>query len=191
MRYVFASASHKFLGAAVLAFYLQVNFAYTLPEDATILLKSEDDNLQTDTDMVKKNWDKNLKMWGKRAWSNLHGGWGIKRSIPEDSEQDIVIADKRSWENLRSGWGKRNDFMEDVLSQEPMMTRLETDYPDSDNLEYNEDEKRSWSQLNHGWGKRNKWSEFRGAWGKRRPDPAWNNLKGIWGKRNYNDNVMI
>lgn len=56
-------------------------------------------NFQTDPDVIKKSWDKNLGMWGKRAWSNLHGGWGVKRS--DDSDQDNQQADKRSWENLR------------------------------------------------------------------------------------------
>ncbi|KAL3267058.1 hypothetical protein HHI36_011199 [Cryptolaemus montrouzieri] len=190
MRHGFSLANQKLIGVVILTFYLQANLSYALPEDATMFSKSDDDNLPMSSDLVKRNWDKNLKMWGKRAWSNLHGGWGVKRSIPDEFDPDFQMAEKRSWENLRNGWGKRRITPEDLTPQE--LSLLESEYPDNENLfEYNDDEKRSWNQLNNGWGKRNKWSEFRGAWGKRGPDPAWNNLKGIWGKRSYSDKVLF
>ncbi|XP_045479904.1 prothoracicostatic peptide isoform X2 [Harmonia axyridis] len=186
MRHFFASISHKLLGAALFAFYLQASFAYTLPEEEAV-----DDNLKMDSDMIKRNWNKNLKMWGKRAWSNLHGGWGVKRSISDDFGQDDLVTEKRAWENFRNGWGKRRVPLEDLTPQELSLLENELQYTDFDNLEENDDEKRSWNQLNNGWGKRNKWSEFRGSWGKRSPSPAWNNLKGIWGKRSYSEKAVL
>ncbi|KAK9870974.1 hypothetical protein WA026_009934 [Henosepilachna vigintioctopunctata] len=192
MRHAFSPVAQKLIGAVILAFYLQINFCDAQPEDTPVYPKSEDDNLQVGSDLVKRNWDKNPKIWGKRAWSNLHGGWGVKRSVPDQFDQDSTIADKRSWENLRSGWGKRRISPEDLTPQELSLLENESQYPDLESFyEFNDDEKRSWNQLNSGWGKRNKWSEFRGAWGKRGPDPAWNNLKGIWGKRSYPDRMFV
>lgn len=170
----------KFLSALLLAFLLQHEFISCLPEES-----SKDDSQNIQDNMVKRDWNNQLKMWGKRAWSNLHGGWGVKRSAYDD--QDLPLEEKRAWNNLRAQWGKRlipsdEEYAYNQLAlffDQPRVEELMED----ENMDNRNNEKRSWKQLNDGWGKRSKWNEFRGSWGKR--EPAWSNLKGIWGKRSY------
>lgn len=50
-------------------------------------------------EMNKRDWNQKLQMWGKRGWNNLHGGWGLKRSVPS-SWDDMPTADKRGWDSL-------------------------------------------------------------------------------------------
>lgn len=184
----------KLLWAALLVCCLQATLSSA---DETPINKPTDDNLQVDDyDMSKRDWNKNLKMWGKRGWNSLHGGWGVKRNndqMPAWGEHlpySVPIAEKRAWRGLSGGaWGKRSPNENDYTMQQ-LATLLEqeqnddphyTDYEMND-LMPNIDEKREWNpRFNGGWGKRNKWDKMRGVWGKR--DPAWSNLKGIWGKR--------
>ena len=115
-----------------------------------------------DYDMSKRDWNKDLHIWGKRGWNNLHDGWGRKRSVPSWADQ----ADKRAWQNLHSGWGKRfTPEDEDTLRQlVAMIDRVDPQYDEYDNdLEANDDDKRNWGQFHGGWGKRSNWGNFRGA----------------------------
>lgn len=63
---------------------------------------------QVDMDMSKRDWNKNLKMWGKRSWQSLHGGWGLKRdsgSWDNNNRNDAPSLDeKRAWKNLQVGY---------------------------------------------------------------------------------------
>lgn len=138
-------------------------------------------DFQMDDDMTKRDWNKDLHIWGKRGWNNLHEGWGRKRSVPV-----FEAPQKRAWSSLQSGWGKRFSPDDEIAIRQlaTLLSREEPPYDEYDpenDFEANDDEKRSWSQFHGGWGKRSRWDNFRGSWGKR--EPAWSNLKGIWGKR--------
>lgn len=58
-----------------------------------------------DVEMSKRDWNKNLKMWGKRDWQSLHGGWGLKKDLEAwDNRNDAPFFDeKRGWRNLQVG----------------------------------------------------------------------------------------
>ncbi|XP_077287773.1 myoinhibiting peptide precursor [Arctopsyche grandis] len=90
----------------------------------------------------KRGWSDMNSAWGKRAWQNLHGGWG-----------------KRGWQDMNSAWGKRG--WKDMNSAWG---------------------KRGWKDMNSAWGKR-AWDNLRGGWGKRQ----WEKLNGGWGKREADD----
>ncbi|XP_044254998.1 prothoracicostatic peptide isoform X1 [Tribolium madens] len=162
------------LGAVLLTCY-SLHAALALSDETP--LKSSNDNPQIEDEMSKRDWNKDLHIWGKRGWNNLHEGWGRKRSVPAWEEQQ----EKRAWQSLQSGWGKRF-APEDEYAIRQLAAMLDSQYDDyNPEIETNDDEKRNWGQFHGGWGKRSKWDNFRGSWGKR--EPAWSNLKGIWGKR--------
>lgn len=102
----------------------------------------------------------------KRAWNQLHGGWG-KRSFEEEPSDDDL----------------------DELQRQTLLRLYVEQLNRIDNSEYvpeaDDDaamEKRAWNSMNQAWGKR-AWNEMRSSgWGKRNPD-NWNNMRGLWGKR--------
>lgn len=51
--------------------------------------------------LPKRNWDRSLHMWGKRAWQKLQTGWG-KRD-PWENQQYPTNEEKRAWQNLQVG----------------------------------------------------------------------------------------
>lgn len=53
-----------------------------------------------DGDMHKRDWNQKLQMWGKRGWNNLHGGWGLKRSVPS-TWSEMPSVEKRGWDSLQ------------------------------------------------------------------------------------------
>nr|QNT17936.1 allatotropin-B [Colaphellus bowringi] len=186
----------KVLWATVLACCLQA--CLILAEDATNSL-AEDDNLQLNNDeMSKRDWNRDLSMWGKRGWNNIHGGWAVKRSIPSWVEQQtlssIPIVQKRSWQKFQGGWGKRlAPYDEEAAIQEIASMLEQHDRHDvssdlEDKFDVHDDEKRNWNKFTDGWGKRSKWDNFRGTWGKR--EPNWTNLKGMWGKRSEREQIL-
>ncbi|KAJ8942358.1 hypothetical protein NQ318_000338 [Aromia moschata] len=162
--------------------------------------------LQMNEEMPKRDWSKNLQMWGKRGWNNLHGGWGLKRSVPslDQMSYSTPVVQKRAWQSLQGGWGKRFLPSEDDLEIQELASMLEQQdhhsipamEPDSSDFDVHDEEKRNWNKFSDGWGKRTKWDKFRGVTlccgsgpgGKR--DPAWSNLKGIWGKRSVPDEYV-
>ncbi|KAB0799225.1 hypothetical protein PPYR_07105 [Photinus pyralis] len=144
-----------------------------------------------ESSMLKKDWNRNLHSWGKRAWSNLQGGWGKR-----DSSYPLYYPynDKRAWQNLQGGWGKRYSSDDEYAAKLAALLEQEDQEPQYNEFgnlpetDANDAEKRAWKGLNGGWGKRSdSWGNFRGSWGKR--DPAWTNLKGIWGKRSFPDRI--
>ncbi|XP_074033292.1 myoinhibiting peptide precursor [Leptinotarsa decemlineata] len=181
--------SAKILWATLLACYLQACLTFVVADNADS--RGQDDNLQVDGDEVnKRDWNKELHMWGKRGWSSIHGGWALKNNIPSLMNQQayppIPIVEKRSWNNLQGGWGKRSayeedDAIEDISSMLEPSTRYKIPTDSDDDFIVHDKVKRNWSKFTDGWGKRSKWDNFKGTWGKRQP--AWSNLKGIWGKR--------
>ncbi|CAG9858637.1 unnamed protein product [Phyllotreta striolata] len=195
MRYARPLSSSKLLLTTLLAFFLQETLLVVATSIEETTREADDDNLQVDADMSKRNWNKNLNMWGKRGWSNLHGGWGVKRSDPSWLEQNVYssppVVQKRAWKSFQGGWGKRFAPDNDDYSMQEIASLLERNdhqsIPIEPDFDFNEEEKRSkWSKFSDGWGKRNKWESFRGGWGKR--EPAWVNLKGLWGKRSQFEN---
>lgn len=48
--------------------------------------------------MSKRDWNRNLHSWGKRAWQSLQGGWGKR-----DSSYPLYYpyTDKRAWQSLQ------------------------------------------------------------------------------------------
>ncbi|RZC34805.1 allatostatin type b [Asbolus verrucosus] len=188
MRDAVPAITAKVLGAALLACCLQAGISWALSDETP--LKSTNDNPQIEDEMSKRDWNKDLHIWGKRGWNNLHEGWGRKRSVPSWTDQPSV--EKRAWQSLQSGWGKRFAPEDEYAIRQlaAMLDRTEPQYdeynPEAD-LDVNDDEKRNWGQFHGGWGKRSKWDNFRGSWGKR--EPAWSNLKGIWGKRSVSDQI--
>ncbi|XP_019869567.2 prothoracicostatic peptide [Aethina tumida] len=151
---------------------------------------SIDDNPQLN-EISKRDWHKELKIWGKRAWNGLHGGWG-KRSVPNYDDQMMPydspsLVEKRAWNRLQNGWGKRMapddelavNQLASMFERDPQMEQPYTEFGPEAEIDGIEEEKRNWQQFNSGWGKRNNWNKMRGAWGKR--EPAWSNLKGMWG----------
>ncbi|XP_050515848.1 allatostatins MIP isoform X1 [Diabrotica virgifera virgifera] len=183
--------------ATVLAFLVQATLVIVATSPDETNYKIDDDNLQMENDVQRDDWNDNSNAYNKRAWSSLHGGWGLKRSIPTVLEHNIYssppIVQKRNWQNFQSGWGKRTkpdnkvdlQEMATLLEQhdEPLLFDSENDYD-----LHREDKRKNWAKFSDGWGKRNKWESFKGAWGKR--EPAWVNLKGLWGKRSE-DNSYI
>jgi hypothetical protein len=185
MKDAVAAVAAKMLGLVLLACCLQASITRALSDETP--MKSTNDNPQMDDEMSKRDWNKDLHIWGKRGWNNLHEGWGRKRSAPSWGDQPAM--EKRAWQNLHSGWGKRF-APEDEYAIRQLAAMLEPQYdeynPEGD-LDVNDDEKRNWGQFHGGWGTRSKWDNFRGSWGKR--EPAWSNLKGIWGKRSVQDQI--
>ncbi|XP_017782938.1 PREDICTED: allatostatins MIP [Nicrophorus vespilloides] len=172
---------------SMLPFSMQA--AIDVGSDPDIGIPKESDEMQ----MEKRDWNRNLHSWGKRAWQNLQGGWGKRDLWGPSSSFPLYVTEKRAWQNLQGGWGKRF-APEDEYAMKQLATLLEqedqgiqgdapyADYAQITEMDANDDEKRAWKNLNNaGWGKRSEWGNFRGSWGKR--DPAWTNLKGIWGKR--------
>ncbi|KAF7267747.1 hypothetical protein GWI33_019061 [Rhynchophorus ferrugineus] len=148
-----------------------------------------------EADYSKRGWKTDLPMWGKRAWSNLHSGWG-KRDLmasEEDSNYAVPLYEKRAWQRLQGGWGKRFIPSEEDIMIRQLAAALEENEPENDlgyyperEIDAHEMDKRNWNKFTDGWGKRSeKWEKFKGSWGKR--EPAWNNLKGLWGKRSVSE----
>jgi hypothetical protein len=97
----------------------------------------------------------------KRAWDQLHGGWGKRSYDEEPSEDDIDELQRQAL--LRLYADQLNGYIPEADDDAAM-------------------EKRAWNSMNAAWGKR-AWNELRGSgWGKRNPD-NWNNMRGLWGKR--------
>ncbi|CAH1174101.1 unnamed protein product [Phaedon cochleariae] len=184
--------SAKVFWTTLLACCLQVTFIDIAQAEASANPKVDDDSFQMDNEMPKRDWNRNLNTWGKRGWSNIHGGWALKRSAPSWVDQQIYpsvpIAEKRSWQNFQGGWGKRMaPSSEEEAAMQEVAAMLEQQDPNSipmdpeEDFAMKEEDKRNWNKFSDGWGKRTKWENFRGSWGKR--SPAWSNLKGVWGKR--------
>ncbi|KAK4886052.1 hypothetical protein RN001_002323 [Aquatica leii] len=187
MRHV-VSVSVGTLLWTVLIFSLKARYTCAASEEGLLGQKPDDDTSQLEGSMIKKDWNRNLHSWGKRAWSSLQGGWGKRDS------SYYPYNGKRAWQNLQGGWGKRyapdDEYasrLAAILEQEEQEPQYNEFGPDSDS-DLNDGDKRAWKGLSGGWGKRSDgWGNFRGSWGKR--DPAWTNLKGIWGKRSYTDRI--
>lgn len=185
--------------ATMLAFFLQATLVIvaTSPDETTDY-KLNDEDFQIEEEVAKRDWNRKLNEWGKRGWTNLHGGWALKRNVPTDlEEQNIYSApfsvQKRSWQNFQNAWGKRvPPENKDLTLQEIGSTLNENEDP----LPYEADiepeiltsKRNNWSKFTDGWGKRNKWESFKGAWGKR--EPAWVHLKGLWGKRSRTNSYV-
>ncbi|KAG5879468.1 hypothetical protein JTB14_000901 [Gonioctena quinquepunctata] len=178
MRYASSNLnSAKVLWATLLACCLQACLIVVAADDSTNS-RSEDDNLQVNDILSKRDWNKDLNIWGKRGWNSIHGGWALKRSIPswvdEHTFQSAPIVQKRSWKNFQEGWGKRAPYDEEAAMQEiSSMLRQQNnqDVPidTEEDFVVHDNEKRNWSKFTDGWGKRSKWDNFRGTWGKREP----------------------
>ncbi|XP_060531974.1 prothoracicostatic peptides [Cylas formicarius] len=199
---VHGKTAEKFLYVVAFACCFEAVILAVAANDVTSSLnsgKSSDDNLQLDGDLPKRDWNQNLKMWGKRGWNNLHTGWGKRTPVSWDEENAYSpsISEKRMWQNLQGGWGKRYIPSENELVLKQLEAAMEDqrsneendlDSPIEGDMDMHEFDKRNWNKFTDGWGKRsnnNKWDKFRGSWGKR--EPAWNNLKGIWGKRSFSE----
>ncbi|CAH0561033.1 unnamed protein product [Brassicogethes aeneus] len=198
-----SSGGGKWFSLVVLACCLEAAIFAVAAEDLPSITAQSEPELENaqQLEMSKRGWDKELKIWGKRAWTSLHGGWGAKRSAPSTWEDQMVynsqpIAEKRAWQRLQSGWGKRfspDDEMAinqlaSMLERDQQMEQPYTEYGPEGHMNLNNDDKRGWGEFHDGWGKRsNNWNKMRGVWGKR--DPAWSNLKGLWGKRSMPNEI--
>lgn len=58
---------------------------------------------QLESSMSKRDWNRNLGMWGKRSWENLHGGWNLKKdpSTWGNYNYPPLLSEKRAWQNLQ------------------------------------------------------------------------------------------
>lgn len=197
MRYAVSASAGTLIWAAVIALYLQTTSGGVVSaaqsDESALISKSEDSNQQMEPMVNKRDWNRNLHSWGKRAWQSLQGGWGKRDPV------GFYYNDKRAWQNLQGGWGKRFSPEEEFTLRQ-LASLIEQEEQEQQNYpegylgseaeaDFNDDEKRNWRSLNGGgWGKRaDNWANFRGSWGKR--DPAWTNLKGMWGKRSLSDRI--
>ncbi|KAJ8981312.1 hypothetical protein NQ317_015445 [Molorchus minor] len=200
----------KVLWAGLLASCLQASLIVIADESGGA--KSEDENLQnfqqTLTAVCQRETGINIYKCGvKRGWNNLHGGWGLKRSVPSTDQlsYSTPMVEKRAWQNFQGGWGKRYLPTEDDLAIQELASILEQEnnpnippLESNNDFEINDDEKRNWNKFSDGWGKRSKWEKFREklemfeffgkigmVLGKEiLPGPI---LRGIWGKRSALD----
>lgn len=98
-------------------------------------------------------------------------------------------ASKRAWQQLHNGWGKRAPTIDDEQPLQPPLiasvdipNNLDYVYGPGPRISQNFNDKRI-QKMNNSWRKRD-WTQLRNnGWGKKREPNNWNNLRGLWGKR--------